>query len=252
MIELHGMGSPNVIKVAITLEEIGRPYELRYVAALQGANFAPEYLALNPLGKIPVIVDHDGAGPDQPIFESGAILIYLAETYAPELLAPSGYARWEALKWLMVQMSVAGPMLGQVNHFQLIPSESKSYAAARYEDQAARVYGNYEKRLSACPWVAGDAYSIADIAMFPWAGYLERHGFNPEDYPNLIAWRDKISERRPVKRAYTAINALEQKCGAGLPTEKQSDRFFGRRQPGPAADFAAYAALGPISTVRTD
>src|SRR5438132_9468704 len=104
MIDLYGMGSPNVIKVAIMLEEIGRPYQMHHVAVMRGGGRTPEFLALNPVGKVPVMVDREGPSAGQPIFESGVILMYLAETYAPALLPASGPARWEVLKWLMVQM----------------------------------------------------------------------------------------------------------------------------------------------------
>jgi len=155
MIELYGCGSPNVVKIAIMLEEIGRPYRGHHVAVMHGAQFTPSFLALNPIGKVPVIVDHEGAGPDQPIFESGAILIYLAETYAPTLLPAKAPGRWEVLKWLFVQVAYAGPMLGQLNHFQLVAGQSDSYGANRYRDQAARVYGDVERRLGIVPWLGG-------------------------------------------------------------------------------------------------
>jgi GST-like protein len=249
MIDLYGMGSPNVIKIAIMLEEIGRPYQLHYVPVMSGGGATPEFRALNPLGKVPVIVDHDGMA--QPLFESGAILMYLAETYAPAFLPASGAARWEVLKWLMFQVAFAGPMLGQLNHFQLIKSQSDSYGATRYREQAARVYGDVETRLTAVPWMGGDAYSIADMAMFPWVGYLARHGFDGADYPHLSAWRARLDVRPAVKRAYAKIYALEQQNAAVTAgtTDADIDRFLGRANPGPPADMAAYVALGPMATV---
>ena len=248
MIELYGSGSPNVVKIAVMLEEIGRPYRMNFVDVLHSAQFSPAFLALNPLGKVPVIVDHEGAGPTQPIFESAAILIYLAETYAPHLLPPNGPGRWEVLKWLVAQVAYAGPMLGQLNHFQLVAGQSDGYAANRYRDQAARVYGDFEKRLSVVPWVGGDAYSIADIAMYPWSGYLSRHGFDAAKFPNLVAWRSRIDERPAVKRARAAIQALSDNPQSQAPlNDKDLDRFFGRSKPGPKTDFESYYALGPFS-----
>jgi len=248
MIELYGSGSPNVVKVAIMLEEIGRPYRGHLVDVLHGAQFTPSFLALNPLGKVPVIVDHEGAGASQPIFESGAILIYLAETYAPALLPASGPARWEILKWLIAQVAYAGPMLGQLNHFQLVEGQSDTYAAARYRDQAARVYGDIENRLAVVPWLGGDKYSIADIAMYPWSGYLSRHGFDKAKFPHLVAWRDRIDARPAVQRARAAIQALTSDPASRAPMSgADSDRFFGRSNPGPKADFEGYYKLGPFS-----
>jgi len=254
MIDLYGMGSPNVVKVVIMLEEIGRPYKIHYVSVLRGESQTPAFRAINPLGKVPALVDHDGAGEMQPIFESGAILIYLAETYKSPLLASSGPERWEALKWLMFQMSFFGPMLGQVNHFQLIPSEAHSYGATRYREQAARAYGDLETRLSVAPWVAGENYSIADIALYPWAGYLARHGFAEADYPHIMAWRHRLDARPAVKRAYGAIAALEGANAAASSPRSAADldQFFGRIKPGPTADFASYMALGPFASVQPD
>jgi GSH-dependent disulfide-bond oxidoreductase len=251
MIDLYGNSSPNVHKIAIMLEEIGCPYRGIYVDAVHGANHTPAFLALNPLAKVPVIVDHDGAGSGQPIFESGAILIYLAETYAPAYLPAAGPGRWEVLKWLIYQVAFAGPMLGQLNHFQLVTSQSDSYAADRYRDQAARVYADVEHRLGVVPWLGGENYSIADMAMYPWAPFLTRHGFDSANYPKLTAWRERIDVRPAVKRAYAALDALRKSAAnATAPvTDTEIDRFFARSRPGPPVDFAAYAALGPLATV---
>lgn len=252
MIELYGADTPNVLKVVILLEEIGVPYKHNLVRLIDGAQFDPEFLALNPLGKIPVLVDHDGAAQGQPIFESGVILMYLADTYAPQLLAPAGEARWEVLKWLMFQMSTAGPMLGQLNHFQFLPSEAESYAAKRYREQAARVYRSFDDRLAGHEWVGGDDYSIADIAMYPWSAYVSRHGFELADFPNLIAWRDRIDQRAPVRQAVRAIKDLMQSDPAKdqMPTPDQLDRFFSRAKGGPAADVGYYFGHGPMTTAK--
>lgn len=250
MIDAYGMLSPNVIKVALMLEEVGRPYRMHHVRCLQGENYTPEFLALNPVAKVPVIVDHDKAGTDQPIFESGAILIYLAETYGPSLLPAQGPARWEVLKWLMVQLTLAGPMLGQVNHFQGLPDEIGGYAAGRYLDQAARVYRIMDDRLSVVPWLGGDNYSIADIAMYPWAAYLPRHGFDPAEHPRLTTWRETIDARPAAKRAAAAV--AEIAAGVELPTAEQFDRFFARSKPGPVMNLDGYMQLGPIITAQPD
>lgn len=253
MIDFYGMGSPNVFKVAIMLEEAGLSYRTHHVRVLNGENYDPAFLALNPIAKVPVIIDHDGAGPDQPIFESGAILIYLAETYKPELLPATGHDRWEILKWLMFQMSLVGPMLGNLNHFHLIPSQADSYGARRFEDQAARAYRIVDERLKVSPFIAGKAYSIADIAVHPWMGYLKRHGLEEKDFPHLLAWRDRLDERPAVKRGSAAIEEMVSKGSAlGLPSDEQLDDFFARRAPGPKVDLLGYRDRGPMFTAIAD
>lgn len=254
MIEFYGMGSPNVLKVAIMLEEAGLQYRTHHVRVLNGENYDPAFLALNPIAKVPVIVDHDGAGPNQPIFESGAILLYLAETYQPALLPASGHDRWEILKWLMFQMSLVGPMLGQVNHFHLIPSEADSYGARRFRDQAARAFRIVDERLRVSPFMGGDRYSIADIAVHSWMGYLKRHGLEERDFPHLIAWRDLLDERAAVKRGAAAIAEMVAKVPktAAMPTDEQLDEFFARNAPGPKVDLVAYLDRGPMFTAKAD
>lgn len=254
MIDLYGLASPNVFKVAIMLEEAGLEYRTHHVRVMNGENYDPAFLALNPIAKVPVLIDHDGAGPHQPLFESGAILIYLAEIYKPELFPATGYDRWEILKWLMFQMSLVGPMLGQVNHFQLIPSQSEGYAAGRYRDQAARAYRNIDERLKVSRFIGGDHYSIADIAVHPWMGYLSRHGLEEQDFPHLIAWRDMLDQRATVKRSSAAIAEMVAKTPESpvLPTDEDLDIFFGRRAPGPKVDLVGYFNRGPMFTAEPD
>lgn len=252
MIELYGGDTPNVLKAAIMLEEIAAPYRLNMVRLIDGEQFKPEFLALNPLGKVPVIVDPDGAAKGRPIFESGAILIYLADTYAPHLLAPAGEARWEVLEWLMFQMSSMGPMLGQLNHFQFLPSESISYAARRYREQAERVYRSIDDRLAGSKWIGGENYSIADIAVYPWAAYVARHGFQDAEFPHLIAWRDRLDERATIQQAVRAIKELVQSDPAKdeMPSAEQLDRLFSRAKGGPTADVGYYFGHGPMTTAK--
>lgn len=255
MIEFYGMAnSPNVLKVAIMLEEADLEYRTHHVNGLRGENYNPAFLAFNPISKVPVIVDLNGAGGAQPLFESGAILIYLAETYNPELFPATGHARWEILKWLMVQMSLVGPMLGQVNHFQLIPSEADSYAANRYRDQAARVYRNMDERLKVCRFIGGDDYSIADIAVYPWMGYIRRHGLEEQEFPHLTAWRDALDQRAAVKRGAAAMAEMAARATQSLapPTDEELDKFFARRRPGPKVDLVGYRDRGPMFTARAD
>src|SRR5262249_35185322 len=151
----------------------------------------------NPFAKVPVLVED---GLDTPIFESGAILIYLAETYGSPLLPASGPARWEALTWLIAQMANVGPMLGQHSHFRHDPSRAP-YAAERFRHTAAEIYRILDRRLGEAAYLAGDAYSVADIATYPWARYLKRHGMREDECPHLVAWMARIAGRPAVGRA---------------------------------------------------
>jgi GST-like protein len=235
---LYGMNSPNVTKVAIMLEELELPYELRHVAVFGGEQFTPEFLSLNPLGKVPVLVD-----PLLPraLAESGAILLWLAER-SGRLLPADGPARYEIMQWLMVQMSSIGPMLGQLNHFRLLPKDSEPYAHGRYFAIAQRLYGLLNERLGEREWLAGDAYSIADIATYPWAHYLERHGFEAGRHPSVLRWRNAIAQTPAVKRAEQrmsqAFNALSTQTRRAA-TSEDLDRFFGRTSDMPPADFSS-------------
>ncbi len=240
MIELFGMGSPNVRKVGIMLEELGLDYVLRHVAVFRGDQFEPAFLALNPLGKVPVLIDH-ARGAGRPIYESGAILFYLAEAYGA-LLPSGGFARYEVMEWLMVQMGAIGPMFGQHNHFQLLGAQADPYAAARYRTQAKVLYRQLDERLATREWIAGDAYSIADIAIYPWALYLEPHGFDPAAHPALVRWRDSIGARESVKRSserFAAAFDKEALATRRAATTQQLDAFFNRDQEVPAVDYSS-------------
>jgi GST-like protein len=240
VIELFGMGSPNVRKVGIMLEEVGLDYVLRHVAVFRGDQFDPVFLALNPLGKVPVLIDHTRA-PGTPIYESGAILFYLAETYGA-LLPTGGFARYEIMEWLMVQMSAIGPMFGQHNHFRLLGAQADPYAAARYRTQAKLLYRRLDERLSIREWIAGEAYSIADIAIYPWSLYLEQHGFDPAVHSSLIRWRDSIGAREPVKRSWDRFAAAfdkESQQTRRTASPEQLDAFFNRDSEVPAVDYSS-------------
>lgn len=236
-ITVYGMHSPNVRKVLIMLEELGLPYELRHVAVFKGEQFTPEFLAMNPLGKVPVLVDPKlGA----PIAESGAILLWLAER-SGAFMPTEGPDRYAVMQWVMVQMANIGPMLGQLNHFQLLRRQ-EPYAHGRYSAQAERLYRILDDRLADREWIAGGAYSIADMATFPWAGYLEQHGFSAAEHPNLVRWREAIGARPSIARM------MERLSGAFLDmandtrraaTPADLDRFFGRTEAMPPADFSA-------------
>jgi len=240
MIELYGMQSPNVHKVGIMLEELGLEYQLKHVAVFRGDQFAAEFQALNPLNKVPVLIDGQ-RGEGRPVIESGAILIYLAETYG-DLMPQTGMDRYEVLSWLMVQMSAVGPMFGQLNHFQILGEQADPYAATRYRNQCKRLYRLLDDRLAEREWIAGQSYSIADIAVFPWSRYLEQHGFAPEQHVSLVEWRSRIAKRTAVNRCIERFNEAFSKEGEETrkaATREDLDRFFGREADSPSADFSA-------------
>ncbi|TCM16443.1 GST-like protein [Novosphingobium sp. PhB165] len=235
---LHGVMSPNVVKVAIMLEELELPYVLKHVALFKGEQFTPEFLALNPVGKVPVIED---PALGRPLAESGAILIWLAEQHGKFLPARSA-DRYEVLQWLMVQMAGIGPMLGQYTHFRLLPEGSEPYALGRYAVMAKRFYQLIDDRVADREWIASDAYSIADIATFPWAEYLERHGLSIDSYPAMRRWREAIAYRPAVRRAKARIVeefAAPSATTMTAATTSDLDRFFGRTDEVPVQDFTS-------------
>lgn len=225
MIELYGMSSPNVLKVVILLEELGLDYRFIHVDLFAGEQFRDDFQTLNPNAKVPVLVD---AEDDVTIFESGAILIYLAEKYG-RFLPAGGAARYDVLKWLMVQVATVGPLLGQMNHFSMYAPEGNEYSLGRYRREAQRIYRLLDDRLKAGEWLAGD-YSIADIATCPWTDYLERHGFEMSDFPGIARWRREIDERGAVRRARAKIadvRAKDQEMFGAAPKEGVK-RFLGQ------------------------
>lgn len=235
---LLGVASPNVVKVAIMLEELALPYRLQHVELFKGEQFTPEFRVLNPVGKVPILLD---PALGRPLAESGAILIWLAEQHLAYLPA-GGPERYEVLQWLMVQMSAIGPMLGQFTHFSLLPPGSEPYAHGRYAALADRLYRLIDERLVDQAWIAGGEYSIADMATLPWAEYCERHGYSWKTFPAMSRWRDKLAARPAVERA------KERVFGAFLPAAAETlqtasdgdlDRFFGRTEAMPKQNFGA-------------
>ncbi len=198
MIQLYTWGTPNGKKVSIMLEEIDLPYEVHPINLGQGDQFKPEYLAINPNNKIPSIIDTDGpGGKSLTLFESGAILMYLAEKTG-KLWPADMRQRYLVIQWLMFQMGGVGPMFGQANYFFRL-EEKVPYAIERYHKEALRLYGVVEKALGQNEYLAGK-YSIADIATYPWVWRHEMHHVKLEEFPYVKAWYDKISERPAVKR----------------------------------------------------
>ena len=239
---LHGMSSPNVTKVVLMLEECALDYELRHVAVFNQEQFTPEFLRLNPMAKVPVL--EDPLLPGQPLAESGAILVWLAEREGKFLPAAAG-PRAETMQWLMHQMASYGPMLGQYNHFTMaLQPDCEPYAQGRYHAQAQRLYRLLDDRLSKREWLAGGAYSIADMAMHPWAFYLEQHQFDPAAHPALIAWRSRIAERPAVIRAQSRIaEAFHARIGATMEKATRDDfeRFYGIEPGMPPAKLARFS-----------
>jgi GST-like protein len=206
MIDLYTWSTPNGRKISIMLEECGLPYQVHPINIGKHEQFAPEFLVISPNNKIPAIVDSEGpAGPPYALFESGAILIYLADKTG-KFLPQQKPARYDVLQWLMFQMGGLGPMLGQAHHFRRAAPEQIPYAIKRYTDEAARLYGVLDRRLADRSFVAGD-YSIADIAIFPWIARHEWHAQKLEDFPNVKRWYDAIAARPAVQKGM-AVPAL--------------------------------------------
>ncbi len=205
MIDLYHWPTPNGHKVTIFLEEAGLPYRIHPVDIGKGEQFRPEFLAIAPNNRIPAIIDQEPAGGGKPIslFESGAILLYLAEKTG-KFLAKDLRGRAETLQWLFWQMGGLGPMAGQNGHFNTYAPEKIPYAMERYVNETNRLYGVMNKRLADRAYLAGD-YSIADIASYPWIVPHERHGQNLDDFPHLKRWFEAIKARPAVQRVYAAV-----------------------------------------------
>lgn len=201
MIDLHYWPTPNSRKITIFLEETGLPYRVVPVDITRGEQFRPDFLAISPNNRMPAIVDHEPKGGGAPIsvFESGAILVYLAEKTG-QFLPADHRGRYEVLQWLFWQMGGLGPMAGQAHHFRVYATEKIEYAIARYTDEVNRLYGVMDRRLSDREYLAGE-YSIADMASFPWVIPYKTQGQNLDDFPHLKRWFDAIASREPVKRA---------------------------------------------------
>jgi GST-like protein len=199
MIDLHTWKTPNGRKVSVMLEECGLRYDTHAIDIGKGEQFTPEFLALSPNGKIPAITDSDGPdGEPIALFESGAILIYLAGKTG-KFLRASDRGKYLALQWLMFQMGGVGPMFGQVHHFLRAAREQVPYAINRYVKEKDRLYGVLDKRLGEAAYLAGE-YSIADIATYPWVARHEWHKTELRDFPNVKRWYDAIGARPAVQR----------------------------------------------------
>jgi len=199
MIDLYTWTTPNGRKVSVMLEELALPYRVHKIDISKGDQFKPDFIAINPNGKIPAIVDNDGPdGQTLTLFESGAILIYLAEKTG-KFLPKDPASRYVTLEWLMFQMGGIGPMFGQTHHFLRAAKEQVPYAIDRYSTETRRLYGVLDGRLANAAYLAGD-YSIADIATYPWVARHEWHKVALGDFPNVDRWYRAISARPAVTR----------------------------------------------------
>ncbi len=199
-IDLYTWTTPNGRKVSIMLEELGLDYTVHPINIGKDEQFAPDFLAISPNNKIPAIVDSDGPKTMPfPLFESGAILIYLAEKTG-KLIPEDNIARYRCLEWLMWQMGGFGPMLGQAHHFRRFAKERVPYAIERYTNETKRLYNVLDRRLGEVEYLAGEAYTIADIATFPWAARHEWHGVDLPDFPNVERWYKTLAARPAVEK----------------------------------------------------
>ena len=226
MIDVYSWPTPNGHKVHIMLEECGLAYRAIPVNIGAGDQFKPEFLKISPNNKIPAILDPKGPdGKPLSLFESGAILLYLAGKTG-KFLPETERGKYEVLQWLMFQMGTVGPMLGQAHHFRLYAPEKVDYAINRYTNEARRIYGVIDGRLAHAQYLAGSDYSIADIATFPWLRSWQKQGITLGDYPHLQTWFNKIAERPAVQRGVKVMAELRRP----ITDENAREILFGKTQ----------------------
>ena len=227
MFELYTWATPNGHKVAIALEELALSYEMRPVDIGAGDQFKPAFLRISPNNKIPALVHTDAAGLAEPValFESGAILQYLADT-SGRLLPAHGPARYEALAWLYWQVGGLGPMAGQNHHFTRYAPEHIPYAVERYVKETARLYGVLDRRLEGRAFIAGD-FSVADIACYPWIAQHDQQRQSLADFPQVARWCAAMAARPAVQRAYARAEAVIGRRHAVF-SEAERRVLFGR------------------------
>jgi GST-like protein len=225
MIDLYTAPTPNGFKVSIGLEEFALPYRVVPVDLRKGGQFSPEFLRISPNNKIPAIVDTDGAGGREvSVFESGAILVYLAEKTG-KLLPTSGPARYAALEWAFWQVGGVGPMFGQAHHFRAYAPEKIPYAIDRYTNESKRLFGVLDRRLGESKYLAGDEYTIADIMNIPWLLGADRMGIDLASYPHVGRWLEELKARPAVQRGL----AVPPRNEAPMD-EKAREALFGKAQ----------------------
>lgn len=226
MIDLYYWPTPNGWKVAIMLEEVGLPYRILPVNICRGAQFSPEYQAVNPNRRIPAIVDHEPIAGDAPltVFESGAILLYLTEKTG-KLMPRDVRGRYETTQWLMWQMAGFGPMLGQTHHFRKFAKEKIAYAIDRYTNEANRLYGVLDRRLAESEYVAGTSFTIADVACLPWAFLHADQGQTLDEFPHVRRWFETCASRPAVVKGQAVGRDLWPLQG---PDEEAHKFLFGK------------------------
>ena len=230
MIDVYSWATPNGHKVHIMLEEcglrLGRDWLAHPVNIGRADQFKPEFLKISPNNKIPAMVDpHGPDGKPISLFESGAILLYLASKTG-KFLPKNDRAKFEVLQWLMFQMGGVGPMLGQAHHFRIYAPEKIDYAYDRYTNEAKRLYGVMDKQLQKNKFIAGNSYSIADIAIFPWLRSWQNQGIDWADYPHVKAWFDLIAARPAVQRGVQVLADLRKP----MHDDKAKEILFGKTQ----------------------
>jgi GST-like protein len=224
MIELHSMPTPNGQKVMIMLEEVGLPWTHVDVNIRLGDQFSPQHIKLSPNNKIPAIVDTDGPGGRYAMMESGAILIYLAEKTG-KLLPADPRKRYDVLQWLMFQMAHLGPMLGQASHFNNLKREGQEYATERYNNEAWRLFRVLEHQLHDNEWLAGDEYTIADIAVYPWTRMHKQRGINAENSPSFVRWFAAMEARPAVQRSNALTKEINERMNQAAEGKQTIDIY---------------------------
>jgi len=231
-IDLYYWPTPNGKKISIFLEEAELPYDIVPINIGEGDQFDPQFLEISPNNKMPAIIDPEGPdGKLISLFESGAILHYLAEKTGRFL--PQGMRdRYEVMQWLMFQMAHVGPMLGQAHHFRKYSPEEVPYAIERYTDEAARIYGVLNGRFSEVEYVAGGEYTIADMAIYPWLVSHEDQGQSMDDFPDLKRWFEQIGNRPAVQRGMEVGQELRQSLNRDMDDKTRETLFGNRRREG--------------------
>jgi GSH-dependent disulfide-bond oxidoreductase len=229
MIDLYFWTTPNGYKVTILLEELELPYNVIPVHIGKGEQFKSEFLKISPNNKIPALVDHDGPGGlPIAVFESGAIMMYLAEKSGWRFMPTDMRQRYDVVQWLMFQMGSVGPMLGQAHHFRRYAPEQIPYAVERYTNEARRIYRVIDKRLGEAPYLAGD-YSIADMATYPWLRPHKWQGQDLADFPNLSRWYSDVRARPAVQRGLAVLKERLER-NKEKPSGGAWDALFGKQQ----------------------
>jgi GSH-dependent disulfide-bond oxidoreductase len=229
MLDVYFWTTPNGYKVTILLEELGLQYNVIPVHIGKGQQFTPEFLKISPNNKIPALVDHDAPdGKPLALFESGAIMMYLAEKSGWRFMPADLRKRYDVIQWLMFQMGGIGPMLGQAHDFRRYAKEQIPYAIERYTSEATRLYGVLDRRLGEAEYLAGD-YSIADMSVYPWLRPYKWQGQDIAAWPHLQRWYHAVRARPAVQRGL-AVLSDKLESNEEKPSGQSWDVLFGSKQ----------------------